>query len=107
MTNNKNADKINELSEKIAHKEGLRVEEIEQDISKQMGHAPTVKSPDLSHRVAHQGGVRVGEINRDLTEQMGRADKEPVKTSGSNLWVYIAVIAAFALAAWWIFSKYF
>lgn len=111
MATNKNDNKMHDLSEKIASKEGLKVEEIEKDVSQQMGHA---KTPDLTHRLAHQEGVSAKEINKDLNEQMGRPStststsmSSPEKTKGSNVWLYVIVIAAFALAAWWIFSKYF
>lgn len=107
MADNKNSNKMHDLSEKIASEEGLKVEEIEKDISKQMGHPQSTRASDLSHRVAHDVGVSPKEINRDLAEQMGR-DRTPVtETKSHNVWLYVGIIAALALAAWWIFSKYF
>jgi hypothetical protein len=118
MVNNKNNGKIHDLSEKIANEEGLKVEELEQDISKQMGHSATPKAQDLTHRVAHNARVSTKEINKDITEQMGHNTDTTVSTSTAhtaraaatkhhNLWLYVALIAAAVLAIWWIFGKYF
>lgn len=104
MVDNKDPNKNNDLTQKIAAEEGVKAEEVAKDISEQNKPEVVDKTAKQSfpERLANQEDLNPNEVRKSFSEQMGVTRPDAM----NKIWLYVGIVVALGLVAWGIISYF-